>query len=244
MDPGHAAVLVVAGIAAGWMNTVAGAGGIIAIPALLLSGLSAPVANGTNRVAIVAQSVVGLAGYRRAQVLPAQGRGAIIPAVVGAGGGAYLATVLEPRVIEILLVAAFGVVVVAALYMPRAPAPDRPLHTGATAMLGMLIAGFYGGLVQTGVGLILLTVLATIVGHDLVAANALKVLATLAFSVIALVVFIAAGDVEWVPGLWMAAGSMVGAWLGVRFAVKAGHAAIRAAVIVISLAAAIVVLVR
>ena len=112
IDPGHAAVLVLAGVAAGWINTVAGAGGVITIPALILWGLPAPVANGTNRVSVVAQSLVGAAGYRRADKLPRAGLLATaVPAVAGALGGAFLATHLSPRAVEIMLVATFAVVV-------------------------------------------------------------------------------------------------------------------------------------
>jgi uncharacterized protein len=244
IDPGHAAILVVAGIATGWINTVAGAGGVIAMPALLLWGLPATVANGTLRVAIVAQNLVGGAGFIRAKALPTTGLVAVTaPALVGALGGALLATQLDPAVIEALLLVAFGLVIVSVLRSPKA-APDHPPRLNAAGALGMLLAGFYGGLVQTGVGLVLLAVLTAAIGHDLVAANALKVIVTLAFNIIALVVFALAGQVEWLPGLFLALGSMLGALLGVRFALNRGHAAIRVAVIAITIAASAIVLLR
>jgi uncharacterized membrane protein YfcA len=245
IDPGHAAVLVLAGVAAGWINTVAGAGGVITIPALILWGLPAPVANGTNRVSVVAQSLVGALGYARARKLPRAGLVATtVPAVAGALGGALLATRMSARAVEIMLVATFAIVAVSTLYSPRAPDPDRPVRGGAPAALGMLAAGFYGGLVQTGVGLVLLAVLAGLIGHELVAANAIKTLVVLAFNVVALVVFALAGDVAWLPGLLLAAGSMVGAGVGVRFALTAGHAALRIVVVLVTVAAAAVVLLR
>jgi uncharacterized protein len=244
IDPGHAAILVLAGVATGWINTVAGAGGVIAVPALLLWGLPATVANGTLRVAIVAQNVVGGAGFIRAGALPKTGVVATtLPALVGALGGALLATRLEPRVIEVLLLVAFGVVIISVLRAPRT-AGDHPPRLAAATIAGMVIAGFYGGLVQTGVGLVLLAVLTTGIGHDLVAANALKVIVTLAFNVVALVVFALADQVDWIPGLFLAAGSMLGALLGVRFAIKRGHAAIRVVVIVVTVIAAAIVLLR
>jgi uncharacterized membrane protein YfcA len=245
IDPGHAVVLVLAGVAAGWINTIAGAGGVITIPALILWGLPAPVANGTNRVSVVAQCLVGTAGYMRAKKLPRAGLVATtLPAIAGALGGAVLATRLSARAVEIMVVATFAVVVVSTLYTPRAPDPDRARRTGTTAVLGMFLAGFYGGLVQTGVGLVLLAVLAGLIGHELVAANAIKTVVVLAFNIVALIVFAVAGQVDWLPGLLCAAGSMLGALLGVRFAVTAGHAALRIVVIAVTLGAATVVLLR
>ena len=231
MDPGHAVVLVLAGLAAGWVNTVAGAGG--------------PVANGTVRVAVLAQSLVGATGYVRARALPRTGVVATtLPAVIGALGGALVATRLTARAVEILLVAAFAVALVSALYKPKPRDPDHPPRLGAPAIAGMVVAGFYGGLVQTGVGLVLLAVLTAIIGHDLLAANAIKVITTLVFSAVVLVVFALSGQVDWVPGLILGGGSMIGAWLGVRFAVTRGHEAIRVVVIVVTVAAAAIVILR
>ena len=245
IDPGHAVVLVLAGIAAGWINTVAGAGGVITIPALILWGLPAPVANGTNRVSVVAQCLVGTAGYMRADKLPRAGLVATaVPAVAGALAGAFLATRLSPRAVEIMLVATFAVVVISTLYTPRAPDPERARRIGPPAILGMLLAGFYGGLVQTGVGLVLLAVLAGLIGHELVAANAIKTVVVLLFNIVALIVFALAGQVAWLPGLLLAAGSMLGALVGVRFAITAGHAALRVVVIAVTLGAATIVLLR
>jgi uncharacterized membrane protein YfcA len=246
VDAGHAAILVVAGLAAGWINTIAGAGGVIAIPALVLWGLPVTVANGTMRVSVVLQNVVGTIGYARARAVPRGGAivRTSVPAVIGALGGAAVATQLPRDVVEILLVATFGLVVVAALYTPKQPAADRVPRVGAVAVFGLVVAGFYGGLVQTGVGLVLLSVLTALIGHDLVGANALKVIATLAFNVVALVIFAVAGDVDWVPGLLLAGGSMIGAHLGVRFAIREGHAAIRVVVIAVAIGAAVIVLVR
>jgi len=245
IDPVHAAVLVGTGIVTGWINTVAGAGGVIAIPALMLWGLPAPVANGTLRVAILAQSLVGSLGYLRAGALPRTGVVATTaPAVVGAFGGAYLATQLTARAVEILLLATFAIVIASALHTRRAPGEDRVPRLGVGAVAGMLVAGFYGGLVQTGVGLVLLAVLTTVIGHDLLAANALKVVTALAYSVVALIVFARAGQVDWLPGALLGGGSMLGALLGVRFAVKGGHAAIRIVVIAVSIAGAVVVILR
>lgn len=87
--------------------------------------------------------------------------------------------------------------------------------------IGLAIAGFYGGFVQAGVGFILLAALAGTLRYDLVRANALKLACSLAFTAIALVVFIARGQVAWIPALILSAGYIPGAHLAVKFAIVA-----------------------
>ena len=88
-------------------------------------------------------------------------------------------------------------------------------------------AGLYGGLVQAGVGFILIAALAVGLRYDLVRANALKVVCTALFSVAALSVFIASGHVDWIPGIGLAAGNTVGALISVRFALNVSQRVIK-----------------
>jgi uncharacterized protein len=90
-----------------------------------------------------------------------------------------------------------------------------------TAWAGLFAAGLYGGFVQAGVGFIIIAALAGGLRYDLVRTNALKMAITGILTIIALVVFVARGQVLWVPGLLMAAGTVVGATLSVRFAIAA-----------------------
>ena len=91
---------------------------------------------------------------------------------------------------------------------------ERPI-----AALGLFAAGVYGGFVQAGVGFILIAALAGGLRFDLVRSNALKLVCTGAFSVVALIVFVLNDQVLWIPGLILGAGTMVGATLSVRFAI-------------------------
>jgi len=228
--------LLAAGVVAGWINTLAGAGSVVAVPALMFWGLPADVTNGTVRIAVVAQSATGLAAFRRAGRLPGQGMGAaIVPPLLGALAGAEVATHLPNRVFEPVLLGTMAVMAVALLIRPDSLAPqadEEPRAPGVIGVLSLFAAGFYGGLLQAGVGLILLAVLAGLLRHDLVAANALKVAITLAFNLVALAVFVADDLVRWTPGLVMAAGNVVGAMLGVRFALRRGQDAVRKVVVV------------
>jgi len=98
-------------------------------------------------------------------------------------------------------------------------------HKGA--WWSLFAAGVYGGFVQAGVGFILLAVLGGGLRYDLLRANALKTVCALAFTSVALVIFIAFGQVSWVPGLILASGSMLGAQLAVKVAVRASQNSIK-----------------
>ena len=80
---------------------------------------------------------------------------------------------------------------------------------------------------QAGVGFILIAALAGGLRYDLVRSNALKLVCTAAFSVLALVVFVARGQVLWIPGLILAAGTVVGATLSVRFAIHVAQTTLK-----------------
>ena len=104
-----------------------------------------------------------------------------------------------------------------------APPPGTPTiapKQSPAAWLGLFGAGFYGGFVQAGVGFILLAALAGGLRYDLLRANALKTVCALAFTSLALIIFILFDLVWWIPGLVLAAGSMLGAYIAVRVAVK------------------------
>lgn len=238
--------LLGAGVVVGWVNTLAGAGGLVAFPALLLAGLDAHTANGTLRVAILAQCLVGVTAFRRAGRLPLAPLRLILPLVVaGAAVGSWVATSLAVStltVIElvVLCVMAFSLLVRQSWLVPEHDEVPRTL-SWATA-LGLLGTGFYGGVIQAGVGLLLVAVLCGGMRFDLVRGNAIKLAVTLAFNVVSLAIFLGAGQVEWRRGALLAGGSVVGALIAVRFAVRRGQEAIRW-VIIIAVLAAVAVLV-
>lgn len=238
-----AAGLVGIGILAGVLNTIAGGGSLLTLPALMLSGLPADVANATNRVGILAQGLAGVHAYDSSGALARDALpGVAAPTVVGALGGSLLATRLDPGILEPLL---WGLLVCVALGIavaprPRATAQDQalPVHHSPGGALALLLAGAYGGFVQAGVGFFLLAALVGPLRYDLLRANALKVACNLVFGAVALLVFQVAGEVRWVPGLLLALGMVVGARVGVRLAIRLPERLLRWAVVAVVLLAA------
>ena len=228
-----ALLLVSAGLVAGAINTLAGGGSNLTVPALMVLGLPADVANGTNRVAVALQCLVGTAGFDRHNSLD---RGAVLPVLVptlmGGGLGALAAALMPVAYLKpVLLLTILGISAVI-LIKPEvmAPPPGTPtLRPGDNprVWLGLFGAGIYGGFVQAGVGFILLAALAGGLRYDLVRANALKLVCSLFFTSLALAIFVAFDQVWWLPGLLLAAGSMTGAHFAVKVAVRASQNSIK-----------------
>ena len=217
------------GFVAGGINTIAGGGSNLTLPALMMFGLPADIANGTNRVAILTQSIVGVAGYDkydrldRPAVIPI-----LIPCMLGGALGAIVAATLPNLFLKPVLLLTILCMSIVILVRPDAIAP----HVGTKALSpktndrawwGLFAAGVYGGFVQAGVGFILLAALAGGLRYDLVRANALKMVCALAFTVVAMVIFIAFDQIWWLPGIILASGSMLGAHLAVKIAVRASQ---------------------
>lgn len=231
LSPGSLLLLCGAGLAAGFINTLAGGGSLLTIPALMLVGLPVDVANGTNRVAVWLQSWTATAAFHQKGRLPLNDIGAVVlPTLVGTGAGALVATVADATILEPVV---FGLLVAMALTMalrPRLLTPaeaESPRAVTRRSGLALFGCGLYAGFIQAGVGYFMLAALAGMLRYDLVRANALKVLLTGVFTTLALVIFALAGDVAWGIGAVVAVAAAVGGWLGVKVAVRVDPRAIR-----------------
>ena len=221
------ALLCITGFFAGAINTVAGGGSNLTLPVLMMLGLPADIANGSNRVAVMLQCLVGLRGYDKNNSLD---RPALVPILIPtiSGGliGALAAAILPNLYLKPLLLGTILCMTFIILLRPSiiAHSPDTVALSPTESRMGwwgLFAAGIYGGFVQAGVGFMLIAALAGGLQYDLLRANALKTLCALAFTSIALFVFIAFDKVAWAPGLILAIGSMTGAHLAVKLAVRA-----------------------
>ncbi|MBN1994839.1 MAG: sulfite exporter TauE/SafE family protein [Anaerolineae bacterium] len=224
--------IIGAGVIAGFINTLAGSGSLVTLPLLIFLGLPATVANGTNRVAILLQNVVGVSSFHREQVLDWRGGLLLaVPAIFGSIAGAQIAVNLNETVMRQTIGGLMVVMLVIIWIRPRRWLEGQPetqrQRPGWKQMLIFFAIGVYGGFIQAGVGIFLLAGLVLGAGYNLVRANAVKVLIVLCFTVFALVVFILNGQVAWLVGLILAVGNMLGAWLGAWLAVRRGAGFVR-----------------
>ncbi|MFG1498409.1 sulfite exporter TauE/SafE family protein [Saccharospirillum sp. HFRX-1] len=243
LTPFFIGLLLVTGLAAGIINVLAGGGSNLTIPALMVMGLPADMANATNRVGVMLQSLVGLRGFNNSDRLERSDMVPILlPTLAGGAVGAAVASFLPNALLKPLLLGTMITLSVVMIIKPKTifPSPDeRPkrIRDKPWAALGLFFTGVYGGFVQAGVGFLLIAALAGGLRYDLVRANALKLLCAGAFTAVALVIFIAHGLVAWVPGLILGVGTMVGAQIGVRLALNVSQTALKWFLLCMTLAA-------
>lgn len=224
--------LIGTGLVAGFINTTAGGGSMLALPLLMFLGLPANIANGTNRVAILLQNVIGVRTFHQKKVLNfSTDYRLAVPAVVGAVAGALFAVEIE---VELLNKIIAGLMVMMLLLVVLKPDVWIKEHAGAVnpkptrwQYVIFFFIGLYGGFIQMGVGFFLLAGLVLGCGHNLIKANAVKVFIVLIYTVFSLGIFMFHGQVNWTAGLILAAGNMAGAWLGVHFSVRGGAKYVR-----------------
>ena len=240
MDPMQIAVLAAGGLVAGIINTLAGGGSMLSVPLLVMLGLPGTLANGTNRIGILVQSLSATWRFRKEGV---EALSAALPVLLPVGVGSLVGAIAVAQVADATFERVFGLVMLGVLAptlrapKPRREGPDATPWPPALRALVFLAIGAYGGSFQAGVGIALVLTLGRS-GYDLVTANAIKVIVVAAITLVAVPVFIAQGQVSWAPALALSAGFAAGGVAGARIAVSGGERLIRPvlAVAVIALA--------
>ncbi len=236
----HAILLLIAGILAGAINSVAGGGGFIAFPALLFTGIPPVNANATNTIALWPGTVASTGAYRK-EIAGNRHWKMLLPlfatSLLGAGLGAWLllrtpqATFM--RLVPWLLLGATVLFTFAGKVNSWARAlSDRPHgeHSPAayTGMLAIQLAiATYIGYFGAGAGILMLALLAVMGMENIHAMNGFKTLLASCANGIAVVMFIVAGVVVWPQALVVTAGSVVGGYGGAWYAQKLDPAHVR-----------------
>uniref|UniRef100_UPI0040473ED5 sulfite exporter TauE/SafE family protein n=2 Tax=Roseivirga sp. TaxID=1964215 RepID=UPI0040473ED5 len=236
-------ILLVVGLVAGCLNTLAGGGSLLSLPVLIFLGLPPNVANATNRVAIVLQNIFAVRGFKSkgVSVYPFN-LWLGISAFCGAIVGAFLAVDIDKEVFNRILAV---VIVAVVVYMGINPLKNinKPENMGKKATITSIIifffVGIYGGFIQAGVGYLMIMALTLVNGFSLVKTNSIKVFVALTYTSVALGIFIYYGIVNWEFGIPLAIGNALGGWLSSRWSVNKGDNWIRYIVMVTASAFAI-----
>jgi uncharacterized membrane protein YfcA len=229
----QAALLTAVGVVAGFLNVMAGGGSLLTVPVLVFMGLPGPVANGTNRIAILVQNFMAITaffqrGFSEFKLSLSLAACAIPGAVVGALVGVNLQGEWFNRILAIIMLA-----VMLIMYLDRGSSrsaePDyQPTRTqlirGHILMVGV---GFWGGFIQIGVGFIIMPVLNRVMGLDLVRTNMHKVFIIFCYTIVALALFASQIEILWMVGAALALGNGIGGYLGAHFAVSKGEKLIK-----------------
>jgi len=235
-------LLFAAGTAAGIINTVAGGGSVLTLPALIFAGVPAGIANATIRIGIIAQNITAVRQFRRGGVheWPFTWRTTVVGlagSIVGAVLAAHIPDEQFERILGFLMLALLPLTL---KKVPRASGADAnpaalldawsPLSSrNRLLMLGSFFAlGVYGGFLQAGIGIMILLVLQHTIHMPLVLGNYVKLVFVMAATMVALAVFVAQGiEIEWVAGLVLSAGQILGAYAGSWVAIRRGEQWIR-----------------
>ncbi|MEA3406717.1 MAG: sulfite exporter TauE/SafE family protein [Chloroflexota bacterium] len=226
-------IILVAGLVAGFVNTMAGGGSFLTIAALELTGLPIIMANGTNRVAVEVQTIMAILGFRSKGISDAKlSIQFAIPALLGAVLGAYLVIDLPTTIFRRFMAVAMLMMLVILVIRPTRWFKERQIEmTPKRKLLGavaLFVVGIYGGAIQAGVGFLLIASLVVVAGLNLVQANSHKVFIIATYTLFALGTFALKGQVNWILGLILAVGNGVGGWLASRLAVEKGEGLVRA----------------
>ncbi|HSL18805.1 MAG TPA: sulfite exporter TauE/SafE family protein [Methylomirabilota bacterium] len=215
------------GVVAGFANVIAGGGSLLTMPAMIFMGMSPATANGTNRIALLAQNITAVGEFRRRGMADFRLSLTLgLCTLPGAVLGAVAAVRIDPLWFKRLLALVMIGVLVVTLRNRKPGAGEGATHPG-WAHLGMVGVGFYGGFIQAGVGFIFMALVRGLLHLDLVRTNMHKVFVIGMYMVPSLLVFAATGQVCWLAGGVLAIGTSVGGWLGTRLQISRGEGVVR-----------------
>lgn len=224
--------LILAGFAAGFINTIAGGGTLLTLPALIFMGLPPSVANGTNRIAIFLQTVTGVAGFKSKGVTTFPfsiycGISALFGSLIGAKLAIDIKGETFNKILAIIMIA----VVFLILFKPKVKVGDLMERTTGKylwiSIVGFFFLGIYGGFINAGIGFLIIIFITYTTRMNLVRTNAAKLTIVSIYTFGALLMFYFNDKINWKYGLIMSIGNIAGAWISSRLAVKKGDKYIR-----------------
>ena len=233
MEIWQGVTLILVGTLAGFINVMAAGGSMITVPVMIFMGIPGPVANGTNRIAILAQNITAAfaffrKGYSDFKLSLSLSLCALPGAIVGALVGTRLEGVWFNRILAIIMIIMMVVMSIKQKPVPADQVSAEPTRQRLFAgHVLMVLAGFYGGFIQIGVGFILLPILHRVLGLDMVRTNMHKVFIIASYTIFALAIFITQVEIMWLLGICLAIGNSMGGWLGAHVSVKKGDAVIK-----------------
>ena len=234
--------LFAAALLAGFIDAIAGGGGMVTIPAMLLAGIPPLQVLGTNKLqSLFGSGSASLAYARHGHVDLRTQWPMALTAALGAVLGALLATVVPAEVLKTILPFLLIGIAVYFGFKPEVGEMDRHRRLGTTAFALAFVpaVGFYDGVFGPGAGSFLMLGFIALAGYGVLKATAHTKFLNFGSNLGAFTVFLAHGAILWKVGLVMGAGQFLGAQLGSRYAMKKGARIIKPLLVIVSLALAI-----
>lgn len=220
---------------ASFVDSIAGGGGLISLPAYLFAGLPAQLASGSNKLSSLCGTTFATARYMKSGRLPLKPALLAVPgALIGSALGAFLLQQVSEQFARTFMLVALPLVAVL-LLVKRGEAPARPFDArryAGCAAIG-LVCGLYDGFFGPGTGTILIMLFTWYAGLNMVDASGAAKLVNLASNLAAATSFLIGGQVLLKLALPAAACSIVGGYLGAKLAIRWGAKFIRVIMLVV-----------
>jgi uncharacterized membrane protein YfcA len=238
LDPLVLLALAGAGMLAGFVDAIAGGGGMIALPALLAAGIPPVMALGTNKL----QSVIGTAAaattyWRKGFVSLKTLAVAIACTFAAAFVGAFVVKQINTSVLQTAVPIALVGIALYFLFAPRLTDEDKHARLRFALFVPVMggVIGFYDGIFGPGTGSFFTIGFVALFGLGVTRASGHTKVLNLASNLGALALFIPSGDVVWIAAGAMAVGQLIGGYLGALTGIRFGAKLIRPLVVIISL---------
>ena len=237
LDPWVYAALAATAVLTGFIDSIAGGGGLIMMPALLFAGLPPVNALATNKLQSMFGTATAFANYARKGLVDWRAhKGTVALVFLGASIGVIAVQLVEAKALALIVPLMLMAVALYVLVSPRMSDEDahqRLSARGYAPMAGLI--GAYDGFFGPGTGSFFTASLVGLRGLGLTRATALTKLLNLTSNIAAVLFFALGGKMVWLLGLVMAAGAMAGGWIGSHTAMRFGARVIRPLLVVLSL---------
>ncbi|HZU63352.1 MAG TPA: TSUP family transporter [Novosphingobium sp.] len=237
LDPWIYPALTATAVFTGFVDSVAGGGGLIMMPALIYAGVPPTMLLGTNKVQSACGTAMATWRYHRAGLFALKPNLPAVAAIfAGAAIGAAVIQSFNANVLKLVVPVLLMMVSLYTLFSPRMHDEDSHGHMSQKGFLPVGGAlGFYDGFFGPGAGQFYATALVSLRGLGLTRATGLTKLFNVTSNIASILVFAAGGHVIWLLGLCMGAGAMTGNWIGAHTATRFGAKLIRPLLVVCSL---------
>lgn len=225
-------LLIPIGFIAGFLNTIAGGGTLLTLPTLIFMGLPAPLANGTNRIAILVQTFTAVRGFKSKGISTYPFSLYLgLSALVGSFIGAKLAIDIKGELFNRILAVIMIMVLITILFNPKKNYTEIiEKTTGKSLYISLFIfffLGIYGGFINAGIGFLMLLILPYVNGLSLLKSNVTKVFVVFIYTIGAVIIFALEDKINYMLALILTTGNALGAWFGSRWSVKKEDKVIR-----------------
>ncbi len=235
--------LLAASFFAGFIDSIAGGGGLIQLPALLIGLPKSETAEvlGTNKLSAVFGTTTAAALYRKQikpdpKILIAMG----VPAFLGSAGGAVLASKIPTSSMRPMVLVLLIIVAVYTWFKPDLGKFENlrhlPKRRVQIAAIAGVVIGFYDGIFGPGTGSFLMLILVASLGYAFITASAIAKVVNVATNVGAIMVFGVNGAVLWQIGIILGVANVSGAVIGARLAIKGGSTLVRKVFLLVTVA--------